>query len=66
MWVPAVGPKQEQPVEQRLDVGNVRFPLWKDPEDAPMLLINDNNTKIRHHEDEDKLKDEEKLSPFSS
>lgn len=46
MRVPAVGPEEEQPVEQRLDVGHVGLPLWKDPEDAAVLLINNNNTKI--------------------
>lgn len=40
MWVPAVGPEEEQPVEQRLDVGQVGFPLRKDPEDAAVLLNN--------------------------
>lgn len=38
--VPAVGPEEEQPVKQRRDVGHVRLPLWKDPEDAAVLLIN--------------------------
>lgn len=38
MRVPAVGPEEEQPVEQRLDVGDVGFPFWKDPEDAAVLL----------------------------
>lgn len=38
MWVSAVGPEQYQPVKQRLDVGHVGFPLWKDPEDAAVLL----------------------------
>lgn len=40
VWVPAVGPEEEQPVEQRLDVGHVGFPLGKDPEDAAVLLNN--------------------------
>lgn len=38
MWVPAVGPEEEQPVEQRLDVDHIGFPLWKDPEDAAVVL----------------------------
>lgn len=47
MWVPAVGPEEEQPVEQRLDVDHEGFPLWKDPEGAAVLLINNtNDTKI--------------------
>lgn len=43
MRVPAVGPEEEQPVEQRVDVGHVGLPLRKDPEDAAVLLINNNN-----------------------
>lgn len=43
MWVPAVGPEEEQPVEQWLDVSHVGLPFRKDPENAAMLLINDNN-----------------------
>ena len=43
MRVPAVGPEEEQPVEQWLDFGHVGFPFRKDPEDAAVLLINNNN-----------------------
>ncbi len=45
MWVPAVGPEEEEPVEQRLDVGNVGFPIWKDPEDSSVLLMNNNTNR---------------------
>lgn len=38
MWVPAVGPEEEQPVEQGGDVGHVGLPLRKDPEDAAVRL----------------------------
>lgn len=43
MWVPAVRPEEEQPVEQRVDVGHVGLPFRKDPEDAAVLLIIANN-----------------------
>lgn len=47
MGVPAVGPEEEQPVEQRADVGHVGPPLGKDPEDAAVLLIkSDNNDQL--------------------
>ena len=38
--VPAVGPEEEQPVEERRDVGRVGAAVWEDPEDAAVLLIN--------------------------
>lgn len=38
MWVSAVRPEEEQPVEQRLDVGHARRSFWKDSEDAAVLL----------------------------
>lgn len=37
--VPAVGPEEEQPVEQRLDVGHVGLPLGEDGEDAALRLL---------------------------
>lgn len=50
MWVPAVWPKEEQPIKKWLDVCHVRLPFWKDPEDSAMLLINnsrkDNLVKV--------------------
>lgn len=45
VWVPAVGPEEEQPVEQWGDVGHVGLPLRKDPEDAAVLLINWSDNK---------------------
>lgn len=46
MWVPAVGPEEDQSVKQRFDVGNVRFSFREDPEDAAVLLIHNN---IQHN-----------------
>lgn len=46
MRVPAVGPEEEQSVEQRLDVGHVGHPLRKDSEDATVLLIKYNNNQL--------------------
>lgn len=37
--VPAVGPEEQQPVEQRLDVGHVGLPLGEDGEDAALRLV---------------------------
>lgn len=37
MGVPAVGPEQQQAVEQRFDVGHVRFSFGEDPEDSTVL-----------------------------
>lgn len=45
MWVPAVGPEEQQPVEQRVDVRHVVLPLGKDPEDSALLLIDSNNNR---------------------
>lgn len=38
MWVPAVRPEDEKPVEKRLDVSHIGFTFRKDPEDTTMLL----------------------------
>lgn len=37
MGVPPVGPEQQQAVEQRFDVGHVRFSFGEDPEDAAVF-----------------------------
>lgn len=51
MWVPAVGPEEQQPVKQRVDVRRVGLPLGKDPEDSALLLIDSNNIRDRFFKD---------------
>lgn len=37
--IPSIRPEQQQSVKQRLNVDDVRFPFWKDPEDASMRVV---------------------------
>lgn len=46
MRVPAVGPEEEETVEQRLDVGHIRLPRRKDPQDTAVLLIDNNGDQL--------------------
>lgn len=47
MWVPAVRPEDEKPVEKRLDISHVGFTFRKDPEDTTMLLSTQTHCYIK-------------------
>lgn len=38
MWVPAVGPEDEQPVKQRFNAGDHILPFWVDLQHPTLFL----------------------------